>query len=94
MPKIKPDSKEEARRVARACISHNMERYGLKDEQVALKLHMATRSLRNRRDSPEKFTLEELWSAAQTLKLTPVQAASIVLGRNFTSKEIKEFILM
>ena len=28
------------------------------------------------------------------LKLTPIQAASIVLGRTLTSKEIKEFIVM
>ena len=94
MPKLKPDPREEARRVVRACLANNMALYNLEDEQVALKLQMVPKTLRNKRNRPETFTLAELWGAAQTLKFSPVQAASIVLGRPLTSKEIKEFILM
>lgn len=95
MPRLNPDPKEEKRRIARQHISGNMERYGLKDDYMAIKLRMDTRTFRGKRkNEPEKFTLEQLWSMTQALKLTPIQAASIALGRDITSKEVKEFLMM
>lgn len=61
---------------------------------MAVKMGVTKRTVQNRREDPRNYTLEELWTLSKTLKLTPVQAASIVLGRSLTSKEIKEFILM
>lgn len=94
MPKLKPSSTEEASRVVRACISSNMELYAVSESFLASKMGVTTRTVKNRHDRPENYTLEELWAIAKTLKLTPVQAASIVLGRTLTSREVKEFIMM
>lgn len=89
MPKLKPDPKEEARRVVRSHISANLDLYGLDYEQVALKCRFTPTTFRNKRKRPETFTLDELWSAAKELKLTPLQAASIVLGRQVKESELK-----
>lgn len=94
MPKLKPTDKEASSRVVRACISSNMDLYCLNEENVAAKLGVTQRTIQNKRARPETFTLSELWDLSKSLKLTPVQAASIVLGRPLTSKEIKEFILL
>lgn len=94
MPRLKPNPTEEARRVVRACISNNMELYDIGEDYLANKVGLTKRTIQNRHGSPENYTLEELWAVARALKLTPVQAASIVLGRPLTSKEIKEFIVM
>ncbi len=94
MPKLKPNQTEESSRVVRSCITGNMELYAIKDEQLASRMGVCKKTVQNRRDKPENYTLKELWAVAKVLKLTPIQAASIVLGRPITSKEIKEFILM
>ena len=94
MPKLKPNPTKESSRVVRSCIAGNMELYAIGDEQLANRMGVCKKTVQNRRDKPENYTLKELWVAAKVLKLTPIQAASIVLGRPITSKEIKEFILM
>lgn len=94
MPKLKPNPTEESSRVVRACISSNMELYAISEDLLAAKTGVTTRTIQNRRNRPENYTLGELWVLSKTLKLTPIQAASIILGRTLTSKEIKEFILM
>lgn len=94
MPRLKPNPIEEASRVVRSCISSNMELYAMSEELLAAKMGKTAKTVQNRRDRPENFTLGELWAVAKAVKLTPIQAASIVLGRPLTSKEVKEFILM
>lgn len=94
MPKLRPSDKEASRRVVRACISSNMDFYSISEESVAVKLGVTKRTVQNKRSNPETLTLEELWNLGKALKLTPIQAASIVMGRPLTSKEIKEFILL
>ena len=68
--------------------------YGALARALAAQMGRTARTIQTRRERPENFTLGELWAAAKVLKLTPIQAASIVLGRTLTSKEIKEFIVM
>lgn len=94
MPKLKPNPTEESSRVVRSCIAGNMELYAVSEDLLAAKMGRTVKTVQNRRDRPENYTLAELWAVARTLKLTPIQAASIVLGRTLTSKEVKEFILM
>ena len=94
MPKVKPSPVEEASRVVRACISGNMELYNVSEDRLATKMGVTKRTVQNRRNDPRNCTLEELWAVARTLKWTPTQAASVVLGRPLTSGEVKEFILM
>ena len=94
MPKLKPNAMEESSRIVRACISNNMELYAISDDLLARRMGVTKRTVQNRRDRPENYTLKELWDLNKTLKLTPVQAASVVLGRPLTAREIKDFILM
>ncbi len=94
MPKIKPSIFDERKRIVRACIAANMERYAITDEQMAKCLVMTIQTFKKRKVDPNSFTLFELQAMSRILKFTPVQAASIVLGRDITAKEVKDFILM
>lgn len=94
MPKLKPSDNEVASRITRAAISNNMDLYGVSEDFLSAKAGVTVKTIQNKRKRPETLTLEELWLLSKTLKLTPIQAASIVLGRTLSSKEIKEFILM
>lgn len=94
MPKLKPSEQEEANRIVRACIASNMERQALKDDDMAGRLGVTRLTVQNKRKRPETFSLQEVQRLSKILKFTPIQAASIALGRDLTSKEIKEFILM
>lgn len=94
MPRLKPSEREERRRIVRAVIAGNLERYGLKDEAIAERAGVHVNTIRNRMGDPGMYRLGELWALADVLKFSPIQAASIVLGRDLTAKEIKDFILM
>lgn len=94
MPKIKPTQKEEVRRIVRAQISANQNLYGLDISTMATKAGISTRTFYSRLEAPENLTLNELQNLSKLLKWTPVQAASIILGRLLTAKEVKDFILM
>ena len=94
MPKLKPTEQEEANRIIRSCIAANMERLAITNNQLAAKLGTTTRTVQNKRKSPETFTARELHQMSKALKFTPIPAASIALGRDLTRKEIKDFILM
>lgn len=94
MPKVKPSDQEESNRVVRACISAGMERQAIDDEKLAVKVGVTKKTIQNKRHRPETLTLQELQKMAKVLKFTPFQAASVLLGRELTAKEIREFILM
>ena len=94
MPKIKPTQSEERNRITRACIACNQERYDISNASLANHLGVSLQTLTKRKANPETFTLQELQIVAKYLKFTPIQAASIVLGRDLTAKEIKDFILL
>ena len=82
MPKLKPNIQEERNRIVRACIAGNKERLAIDDAALAIKVGVTT------------YSLDEMQKIATVLKFTPIQAASVLLGRELTSKEIKEFILL
>lgn len=94
MPKLKTSTFEEHRRIVRACITASQERYGYTDEQLAKLLGISLQTFRKKKQTPDNFTLFELQALSHTLKFTPIQAASIILGRDITAKEVKDFILM
>lgn len=94
MPKLKPSDKEEKCRIVRACIAGNMSLQDLDNGYIAARIGLTEKTVRSRREHPETFSLDELWKLNQMLKPTPFQAASIMLGRQLTAKEIKEFILL
>lgn len=70
MPKVKVSEIEEKNRHVRACIAKNMELYGLKDEDVAIKLCCTKRTFQNKKKRPETFTLGELRKLSATLKFS------------------------
>lgn len=94
MPKLKPSPLEETYRILRAHIAGNQERYAITDEFLASRLGISVSTFKKRKTHPGTFTLNELHLIAKHLKFTPVQAASIALGRDITAKEVKDFILM
>lgn len=95
MPKLKPSEKEERDRIVRSVIRGNQERYGVDDEAVAKALGLHILTYRKKINSEmERLRLDELQALARLLKFTPVQAASLVLGRDLTAREFRDFILM
>ena len=94
MPKLKPSMQEERNRIVRACIAGNKERLAIDDAALAVKVGVTKKTIQNKYHRPETYSLDEMQKVATVLKFTPIQAASVLLGRELTSKEIKEFILM
>ncbi len=93
MPKLKPTEREEINRIVRSCIVGGMERQGLSSSDMARKLSVSEGTIRNRMNNPSDFTVRELVCAAKALKFTPFQAASIILGREITVKEVFDGVL-
>lgn len=93
MPKVKPSDQEIANRVIRSCITGNMERQGISKAELARYLNIADCTMRVKLDKPDTFTAKELYRASKVLKFTPFQAASIVLGRELSVKEVFDGIL-
>lgn len=93
MPKLKPSDQEERNRIVRACIAGNQERQGIDDAGLAKCLGVVPDTVRNKKKRPETFTLRELQTVSRALKFSPIQAASIVLGRDLTTSEIRDFVL-
>ena len=93
MPKLKPNIQEERNRIVRACIAGNKERLAI-DAVLAIKVGVTKKTIQNKYHRPETYSLDEIQKIATVLKFTPIQAASVLLGRELTSKEIKEFILL
>lgn len=94
MPRLKPSPQEDRNRIIRAIIVYNQERYALSDESVANYLNMSLATFRKKKAHPVNFDLIDIHALSRYLKFTPVQAASIALGRDITAKEVKDFILM
>ena len=95
MPKLKPSEKEERDRITRSVIRGNQERYGVVDGQVAKSLGLHINTYREKlNNEPERLRLDKLQALSRLLKFTPIQAASLVLGRDLTAREVRDFILM
>lgn len=95
MPKLKVSEREERSRIIRSVLVGNQARYGVDDHQLAKSMGVVVETYRSKKNNrPEEFSLEDMQILARMLNFTPVQAASIVLGRDLTAKELKDFILM
>ena len=94
MPRVKPFDCEEKKQIVKSCIVANQARYGYTDEQLAKYLGISITTMRKRLNDPDTFTLQELHRLNRALKFTPIQAATIILERDITKKEVKDFILM
>jgi len=89
MPKLKPNNNEIARRNARAEIEACVIRGGLSKEQISAACGFTVNTYYNRRERPQDWTLGQLQTLAKKTGMTPLQAASIILGRPVTASEVK-----
>lgn len=80
MPKIKTDKYELRRREVRAVMAAGQARANLSDEQLAVKIRKAKRTVQNRKRQPENFTLEELWELCDVLHLSNDDRVAILGG--------------
>jgi len=78
MPKLKPREAEQKARITRAYISKNMELLGKTEEEVAAKMHIAKRTLQNKRKDPRTFTLGELWKLCEVLNFSEDEKAQVL----------------
>lgn len=69
VPRLKQSEIEERRRIVRACVASKRELNGWNDSQTAAKCRFSTDTLHRRLETPEKFTLAELWGMGITVFL-------------------------
>ncbi len=94
MPKLKVSDEEQRDRIVRACIAGNQEREGISNKVLAKRLCIAESTLSRKKNHPGSFALDAMRIVAKVLKFTPFQASSILLRRELTAVEIKDFILL
>lgn len=80
MPKVRRPANLEKDDIVRAYIAKGQARLGLKNEEIATKMHTTRQTLKNKYDRPGTFTLSELRELQDILKLTDVEKASMILG--------------
>lgn len=70
MPKLKPSPMEEKRGAIRDYISGGMARYSIGYEELAAVAGISSRTLYNRMEKPETFTIEELMRIFKKLNIS------------------------
>lgn len=78
MPRLKETQEQQKNRTARAYILKNMELYGIKDEQLAIKLCCTKRTFQNKMKRPETFTLGELRRLCLAIKLSDEEKSMLI----------------
>lgn len=89
MAVLKQSDAEQSRRIARAEIEACILRSGLSKEQVLVTCGFKETTFYGRKKCPDDWQLSELQRLAKKSGMTPLQAASIILGRQVTASEIK-----
>lgn len=67
MPKVGLTDLEKRRRAVLACIASKKALNGWDDKKLAVKAHISVPTLGRRMDTPEDFTLKELWGMGLTV---------------------------
>lgn len=67
MPKVGLSDLEKRRRAVLACIASKKALNGWDDKKLAVKAHISVPTLGRRMDTPEDFTLKELWGMGLTV---------------------------
>lgn len=67
MPKVGLSDLEKRRRTVLACIASKKVLNGWDDKKLAVKAHISVPTLGRRMDTPEDFTLKELWGMGLTV---------------------------
>lgn len=69
LPKVRLSDLEKRRRTVLACIASKKALNGWDDKKLAVKAHISVPTLGRRMDTPEDFTLKELWGMGITIYL-------------------------
>ncbi|MCH5271610.1 MAG: hypothetical protein J1E83_12815 [Lachnospiraceae bacterium] len=80
MPKLKVPKDDKRRREVLAIMAAGQVRQGVSDNQLASRMCRTVRTLQNRRNNPDLFTLQELWAMCDALHLNANDRAAILGG--------------
>lgn len=78
MPKLKPSKTEVQNRKTRAVINYGMSKEAVTDNELAKRICRTNRTVRNKKQQPETFTLEELRILIKVLKLNDSQIVELI----------------
>lgn len=78
MPKLKPSDTELQNCRTRAAIRHNMELYGITEDDLAKRFGKTRETIQNKFKNPETFTFSELRILSRMLKMSDEQKAEMI----------------
>lgn len=87
MPKLPPSEAMQRAKLVRAIICANQERYDVTDKQLAKLLNVRPETVGRKKNRIGGFDLNEIQVIAPVLHFSPMQAASLALGREVRINE-------
>ncbi len=87
MAKLPPNEAMQRAKLVRSIICANQERYDITDKQLAKLLNVRPETVGRKKNRPGGFDLNEIQVIASVLHFSPMQAASLVLGREVKINE-------
>ena len=87
MAKLPPNEAQQRAKLVRAIICANQERYDVTDKQLAKLLNVRPETIGRKKNRPGGFDLNEIQIIAPVLHFSPMQAASLLLGREVKISE-------
>lgn len=78
MPKLKPSEEELKIRMLRGIIKKYLEVEKMTEEQLAAKMHIAKRTLQNKRRNPESFTYYQIRLILKILRVPDEEKIKVV----------------
>lgn len=87
MAKLPPNEAQQRAKLVRAIICANQERYDVTDKQLAKLLNVRPETIGRKKNRIGGFDLNEIQVIAPVLRLSPMQAASLSLGREVKISE-------
>lgn len=79
--------------VTRGIIAGAMARLGYEDQDMERILSVSRNTWQKYKKDPGTMSANDMWIITDLLKLTPPQAASMVLGRDLTADDFKQYVL-
>lgn len=87
MAKLPPNEAMQRAKLVRSIICANQERYDITDKQLAKLLNLQPETVGRKKNRIGGFDLNEIQILAPVLHFSPMQAASLVLGREVKISE-------
>lgn len=94
MPKLPVSPEQQALDVADTTIQTILTRNKLDYKKTPVICRFGTKAYYNRRDDAGEWKVSELQRLARKTDMGLLEAASIILGRKVTAKDIKEFLII